>query len=1694
MKPDTTLAVAGSFTIEPLADALEFWWARLGLQVRTTFAPFNQVFQQLLDPAGALAQASAGAVLVRWEDLVRLPEDRAAVSRAAGELAALLARWPRPALVLLCEPSPAAVAALGAGFLARTDDALAAAVPAGGPVRVMSAAALRGLYPVAAPHDPYGARTGAVPYTPDQYSALGTVIARDVARRRFPPPKVIVLDCDHTLWRGVCAEDGPAGVEPRLEVQRVMAAQLPAGVLLCLCSRNEPADVHAAFAAHRGMPLSRASFVAERINWSSKPRNLESLAAELGLGLDRFVMVDDDPLECERIRRECPAVVTVELPAAAAPARQLLEHLWPLDLRGSTAEDRRRTVSYREERARAESRAAAPSLVAFLAALELEVDLVPLEPAHVERVAQLTRRTTQFNLTGRQYEEAALLAEVTRGETRGLVASVRDRFGDYGLVGAVLYHGDADCEVDAFVLSCRALGRGVEHRMLAELGRLGGMVRLPFTPTARNTPAREFLRAQLPDHAREGGRLYELPAAVAARVTYAPSAEAPAAAPRQEDAPSPAAGAPDWAAIARDLGSVDRIHADVKRARQRVRAGAEWSAPRTPTEATLAAIWASVLGLDRVSRDDDFFALGGHSLAATRVMSMVCADLGVELSLGTLFRASTPAALAAVVDAAAREVAPRGAPPRPAPLDRHEPFAPTDLQQAFWVGRGAAFEMGGVGTHSYAEVEFEGLDLARYQAAWQATIDRHDMLRCVVLPDGQLHTLRRVPPYRIEVLDLRGRRPFEAEASLQQRRREMSVQVLESDRWPLFEVRATLLDGGRVRIHLSFDGLMHDLWSQRMLLREVARRYEEPRVAWPEHTFTFRDYALALRGAASSPQTERARVYWRGRAETLAPGPELPLARDPASIERPRFVRRSARLPAATWARLRERAAAHALTPAALLVAAFAEVLGTWSRSRRFTLNLPMSVRRPFHPDVKELIGQFTSVTLLEVDGGAVATFAGRARAVQARMWRDLDHAEVSGVEVVRDMARTRGRVPVLPVVFTSSLELGVPDVDVAPAGVPARQVHGITQTPQVWLDNQVNESGGQLVVDWDVVEELFPAGLIDAMFDAHQRLLHELAACDEAWEAESGVKLPERDRETRAAVNATAVERPDELLHELFERQVPANAARPAVIARDRTLSHLELAKLARRLARLLRAEGVAPGSLVGVALPKGWEQVVSVLGVLMAGGAYLPLDPGLPQERRWKLARHGELAVVLTQAGSTQSWPAGVRAVEVSDDALASSNDAPLEPSATPADLAYVIYTSGSSGEPKGVMVEHRAAANTLSDLNRRFGVVASDRVLALAALSFDLSVYDVFGVLAAGGAVVMPAPAAFPDPASWVELAARHAVTIWNSVPAQMDLALSHAALRGEALPPSLRLVFLSGDWIPTSLPGTLRARAPGARLIAMGGATEAAIWSIWHDVVHVDPTWPSIPYGRPLENQTWHVLDEELAPRPVWVPGSLYIGGRGLARGYWRDEARTAERFFVHPHTGERLYRTGDLGRYHPDGTIEFLGREDFQVKVHGFRVETGEVETALREHPAVEAAVVVASGEPREARQLVACVVTRRGVAAEELRRFVGDKLPAYMVPARVVPLDRLPLTGNGKVDRQALAACCAASSAPAPATCTELVSHLAALMAEVLGVSAVDARVSFIALGGDSLRGMKLISAIQESVGERLSGARMASA
>ncbi|WP_280507043.1 non-ribosomal peptide synthetase [Nocardia flavorosea] len=939
----------------------------------------------------------------------------------------------------------------------------------------------------------------------------------------------------------------------------------------------------------------------------------------------------------------------------------------------------------------------------------------------------------------------------------------------------------------------------------------------------------------------------------------------------------------------------------------------------------------------------------------------------------------------------------------------HEPFPLTPVQQAYLVGRDPTYPFGGVACASYLEISYAGAEPRSVEAAWNALVRRHDMLRATVHGDGYQQVAATVPYYEIPVTDIRGDEPAQVGLVLDRQRDDLLGPAGAPDTWPLFALRITRTDTACV-LHVLVELLVVDAASLHMLLAELDELVHETgneRVARPAPGIGFRDYVLGVQQLRNGSRYQRDRDYWHERIDSLPAAPELPTraAEDGSRVDAdPAFDRLHHWLPGPVLAGLARNATPHDVTPSGAVLAAYAEVVGRWSRKRQFTLNLPVFNRLPAHTEIGAVLGDFTSVNLLGIDLDAQDTFAERARGIGTQLFTDLDHRLFDGVEVLSELTRRTGNPVLMPVVFTSTLGSGNPD---APPN-RGRILRGLTRTPQVWLDCQVTPYDDGLMIAWDVRRDVLTGDTAAEAFTAFVELIIRLADMPAAWTEQYPVALSSGQQRCRDNYNDTAAGTAPRMLHQPIVERAETDPAAPAVIHRDTVLGFGELRRRVAATAAALREAGVRPGDRVVVLMEKGPEQVVAVLATSVAGAAYVPIAVTQPMARRRRIIDRAGATVILTQSWLGESGQTPTTARSVAVDRLTGIDTLP-EVAGDPDAPAYVIYTSGSTGEPKGVVVTHRAAANTLDDIGERFALTSSDRVLGVASLAFDLSVWDIFGVLAAGGAVVLPEQDRATDPSHWLELVQQHSVTLWNSVPGQLQMLLdvldslpdsgaSGSAGRLRSLPApgrpsaagpggraeSLRLVLLSGDWIPLDLPGRMRANHPDLAVVGLGGATEAAIWSIHHPVGDIDPQWRSIPYGSPLRNQTVHVLDTALQDCPECVTGEIYIGGSGLAEGYLGDDELTAHRFIRHPRTGARLYRTGDLGRFHPDGRLEFLGREDTQVKIRGHRVELGEIESALRRHRAVADAAVVVNGRGPGVRLLGFAEIASDASAAQDL--------------------------------------------------------------------------------------------------------------
>lgn len=1030
---------------------------------------------------------------------------------------------------------------------------------------------------------------------------------------------------------------------------------------------------------------------------------------------------------------------------------------------------------------------------------------------------------------------------------------------------------------------------------------------------------------------------------------------------------------------------------------------------------------------------------------------------------------------------------------------RFQPFPLTDMQYAYWAGRQDGLDGGGA-MQMLVEFTTDRLDPDRLERAWNALIRRHDMLRAVVDAEGRQRVIDPPPHQPVIVGDLSALAPAAREAELDALRQRLHAEVRPLDRWPQSELRFVRTDPacpGVGRLFLRFDMWCFDGRSFQVVVGELATLYRDPDARLQPLDLCFRDYVAALALSEQTPAFARALAWWRDRLATLPPPPSLPLARKtgaPDAQPAPqRFRRHVDRLDVLATARLKRLARDHGLGLPAVMATAYAEVLARWSGSRQFTLNVPRFNRPDWHADIPRMVGEFASFSLLEIDLDRGHDLLSRAQAVQQRLWSDLEHQAVSGVRQLRELGRLRGEMAAgaMPIVFTTMPDRVTTEADALEEAfrVFGRLEQSLTSTPQVWLDAQYFELDGGLMFNWDAVEALFPEGMIAGMFQAFADLVHRLADGEAAWTEAEPVRLPVTQAARRAAANGVTAPVPDRSAPAMIADALAAAPGRPVIFGSGAPVTAGALSARARAIADALVAAGVVAGDRVALSVARGPDQVAAVLGIQAAGAAYLPLDRGSPAARLSTILADARPRIVLADAGAvaTREAAGGLPLIALED---IGPGAAPLDAANMPGPdaAAYVIYTSGSTGTPKGVVVGHRALTNMVAVTNDRFGIGPDDRALAVTALHHDLSVYDLFGPLSAGGGIVCLDEDGALDPACWQARIREGGATIWNSVPRLAEALADDAEAGSGTLP--LRRFVLGGDWVPVGLPARLKALAPGATVTTIGGPTETTVWNIMDDVPDGPVTGPSLPYGRPIANCSYHILDDRLTERPDLVPGEMYCGGVCLADGYLGDPGRTAERFITHPVTGMRLYRTGDRGRWLPDGRIEFLGRVDFQLNIGGTRADPAEIEAAITAHPGVaEAAVAARRLRPDDpAEMLVAWILPAPGAGAPvptDLDAFLRGRLPRPLTPRLWEVVDHWPLTANGKLDRQALTTgpltTAAATAGRAPETPLETL--IAGLWTQTLGTPVADAGANLFALGADSLAATRVALRLEAQIG-----------
>jgi amino acid adenylation domain-containing protein len=1124
----------------------------------------------------------------------------------------------------------------------------------------------------------------------------------------------------------------------------------------------------------------------------------------------------------------------------------------------------------------------------------------------------------------------------------------------------------------------------------------------------------------------------------------------------------------------------------------------------SPLEGSLAGLWASLLHIANVGRDDNFFLLGGDSLLGTQLLVHVKALFGVELPIQSLFgKAMTVAGMARTIETTRRrntaiqKDTPAGAGRSVlAPIPRREARAPVFLTHAQW--RAWFLARLDAGSTAYNEGRAHRLtgpiDLEALRGSLQALLQRHEILRTTffVIDDEPRQIVHEDGALDLECVDLSAAPAAIRDEALSSLLTEVTQEPLNLESGPLARFRLIRLGGDEHVLLRVWHHIISDGWSTGIFERELSSVYNAlvagRAVELPPLALQYADYALWQRQWLSGEVLDRQLGYWKDKLVNL-PTLELPTDHARPAVQSYRGARFEMALPQALAEALKALGRAQGATLFMTLLAAFQVLLHRYSGAEDIAVGTPIAGRR--RAELEGLIGFFANTLVLRVSLADEPTFREVLARVRESALSAYTHQDVPFEKLVEELAPQRdlSRNPLFQVSFALQ---NAPDTTLALQGLQASRLTLPTSNAKFDLTLTLREGAEGLRASWEYCTDLFERATIERMAGHFQVLLKSIVAEPEQRIGRLTLLSAAERHRLLVEWNNTAAEYPREAcIHTLFEAQAAKTPQAVAVLHEGTTLTYAELNARANHLAHYLRANGVGPQVLVGICMERSPELMVGLLGILKAGGAYVPLDPDLPRERLAFMLEDTAAKMVITQQGLLACLPETASPLLCLDrdwPQISSHSPSNPAPNTTSQHLAYVMYTSGSTGKPKGVAVPHLAISRLL--INTNYVHLDSTDVVAQASnVSFDAAVFEIWGVLLHGARFSIITKDVVLSPRDFAAQIKQQGITTMFLTTALFN----HLACDVPGAFHNLRQLLFGGEAVQPKWVKEVLRSGPPQRLLHMYGPTETATFASWYRVENVEPNVLTIPIGRPITNTLIYVLDRNLQPVPIGVPGELYIGGSGLARGYLNQPELTAEKFIRDPfsrETGARLYRTGDLGRFLSDGNIEFLGRIDDQVKIRGFRIELGEIEAVLAQHAVVHATAVVAREDTPGEKRLVAHVVFRHGQSADagELRAFLKRKLPNYMLPSQFMFLEALPILPTGKVDRRAL---------PAPKRIgsreetfasprNEQEYQLVKIWEELLEVLPIGIRDDFFELGGNSLLAVRLIGRIEQVYGKKL--------
>ncbi len=1712
----TNIVISSTFTAEPLKEQLSWWCEKLNKKAKISFAPYNQVFQELMDINSLTSQNTGlNLIMVRFEDWIRDNKSKDIekcnlIRNNFERLIDILKNKEKTAKYIVCifpVSNHLGLSTEVIDYIKELNNEWHNTVKNIEDVGLLDCTNLAKLYNIRVIFNPITDKVGHMPFSDEYYAALGTVIARKFSAFKSNPFKVIAVDCDNTLWKGIVGEDGALGVaieEPYLELQKLLIQKYNEGILIVLSSKNNEADVWEVFDNNPHMLLKKEHLASWKINWESKYKGLRDLAKELNLGIDSFIFIDDNSKECYEMMANNPQVLTLQLPKEPKQIPMFLKHVWAFDKENITEEDKLRTKRYQIERQRQEIQRESSRLEDFLKELNLKIYINEIKEEDIARVAQLTQRTNQFNLSTIRRTEAEIENITKNSESKCWSIKVEDRFGEYGLTGVVIIEiRNETAFIDTFLLSCRVLGRQVEDAILVELCKYckeNDITKLEadFYPTKKNQPFEEYLRRTNWQQVLESEKYIKYELLVESVDNTIDSIEchfneeqykAPncddtnnvitevAASVEVKDAQQEykLTVESNWQVNINNEEELLHISLlmplkyctgkkllEIPKSKQQYTNSHIYEAPRSNIEVELVNIWSAVLGAEVVGINDNFFELGGDSLKATSLVAKIHKALNVEVPLSEIFTNPTIKGISEYINNSEESIY-----SSIELVAEQDYYKMSSAQKRIYTLQ--QLEPNGTSYNIPGVLVLEGkLNINRLKEVFNKLIKRHEAFRTSfeIIDEVLVQKVHKEVIFEIAC--------YEAES-------EMEIDTLVKSFIRAFNLsKAPLLKVGVIKVQKDKHILMYDMHhiisdgtSIGILIKEFSKLYAGENLS--PLRVQYKDFSEWQNKLFIGEGIKLQEEYWLEQLKG-----EIPVLNLPTDYQRPAVQSFEGdtihfKVDMELTEKLRKLSKDTGTTMYMVLLSTFNVMLSKYSGQEDIIVGSPIAGRP--HTDLENIIGMFVNTLAMRnypIGEKYFKEFLKEVKENALNAYKNQDYqfeVLVDKLNVSRDLSRN----PIFDVMFILQNinidKITAEDLKISPYKSEDKiSKFDITIT--------AIEQRDSIDISIQYSTKLFNKSTMERMYKHLENIMQIVTGNTDIKLSNIEMLSEVEKRQLLLDFNNTKAEYLHiKTIHKLFEEQAEKNPDKVAVLQGEAILTYKQLNDKANQLAAVLQHRGVAPDSIVGMIVKRRPEMLVAMLGILKAGGAYLPIDPDYPADRIKYMLQDSNARLLLTSSGLENIVDCELDKLII-DEALNCENICfkPLT-AANAINLAYIIYTSGSTGKPKGVMIEHNSIINFIKGITDIIDFNASS-ILCLTSITFDIMGLETLLPLTKGLKIVIADEETQKDQARISGIIEKEEITMLQATPSRIQMLMNGP--EGITSLNKLNTIMVGGEALSEALLFELQKHT-NAKIYNMYGHTETTIWSTVKELT----TEQKITIGKPIANTQIYILDKNNMLQAVGIPGELCIAGHGLARGYLNRPELEDEKFVQNPfETGAMMYRTGDLARWLPNGDIEFLGRIDNQVKIRGYRIELGEIEKRLLLHHFVSEAVVIAKVDNSGVAYLCSYTVGEKELTGSELREHVSKTLPDYMIPSYFVKLDRIPLTPNGKVDRKSLPEpdANAVSGTEYQAPVSELEKKLAVIWQIVLGVEQIGINDNFFELGGHSLKAIKAVNMIKQQL------------